>query len=49
MSNQEIADELVVQYSTVRAHKNHIYSKLGISSNPTLLVLRAQELGLTTS
>jgi DNA-binding CsgD family transcriptional regulator len=48
LSNQEIADQLVVQYSTIRAHKNHIYSKLGISSNPTLLIIRAQELGLVS-
>src|SRR5690606_30157013 len=32
LSNQEIADELVVGVSTVKKHINHIYNKLGINN-----------------
>jgi len=30
LSNQQIADELVVALSTVRTHTKHIYRKLGV-------------------
>ncbi len=36
MSNQAIADRLVVSVRTVEAHLTHIYTKLGISGRPDL-------------
>lgn len=45
LSNAEIADQLVVSYSTVKKHVNHIYSKLGVK-NRTQALLRAQSLNL---
>ena len=44
-SNQEIADELVVAVSTVKAHINHLYGKLDVKSR-TQAVARAQALDL---
>ncbi len=45
LSNQEIAQQLVVGMSTVKTHINHIFSKLGAASRKQAIA-RAQELGL---
>ena len=45
LSNQEIADKLVVTMATVKKHINNLYGKLDVNSR-TRAVLRAQELGL---
>ncbi len=45
LSNQEIADRLVVAYSTVKTHINNIYNKLGVNSR-VQAVTRAHELKL---
>ena len=45
LSNQAIADRLVVARSTVKWHINNLYSKLGVSSRAEALA-RAKELGL---
>ena len=45
LTNQAIADELVVVVGTIKAHTNNIYSKLGVS-NRTQAVARGRELGL---
>jgi LuxR family maltose regulon positive regulatory protein len=45
MSNQEIADRLVITVSTVKSHLNHIFGKLG-AKNRTQAGQRARKLGL---
>ncbi len=45
LSNQEIADRLVVALSTVKTHINNIYGKLGVESR-TQALARAHELKL---
>jgi DNA-binding NarL/FixJ family response regulator len=45
MSNQEIADELVVVLDTVKKHVGHIFDKLG-AANRTQAVARARVMGL---
>jgi LuxR family maltose regulon positive regulatory protein len=45
LSNQEIADRLVIAVSTVKSHVNHIFGKLGVR-NRTQAAKRAQDLGL---
>jgi LuxR family maltose regulon positive regulatory protein len=45
LSNQEIADKLVVSPNTIKAHINKIYSKLIVNSR-TQAILRARELNL---
>jgi LuxR family maltose regulon positive regulatory protein len=45
MDNAQIARTLAVAVSTVKAHTNHIFGKLGVHSRLEA-VLRAQELGL---
>lgn len=45
LSNQEIAEQLVVALSTVKTHINNIYSKLGVA-NRTQALARARELQL---
>ena len=47
MSNQEIADELIVSEPTVRAHVSHILSKLHLASR-TQAALYAVHEGLTS-
>lgn len=44
-SNQEIARALVIVLSTVKAHTNTIYAKLGVSSR-SQAIRRAHELNL---
>lgn len=43
LENQQIADALFIEKSTVRTHLNHIYAKVGISSR-VLLALAAKDL-----
>lgn len=43
--NREIADELVVELSTVKKHVTHILDKLAVT-NRTQAIVRARELGL---
>jgi len=45
LTNQEIADRLVIAVSTVKSHTNHIYGKLGVK-NRTQAINRAQTLDL---
>ncbi len=45
LSNQAIAEELVVSLSTVKKHSSSVYGKLGVRSR-TQAITRAQELGL---
>lgn len=45
LTNQEIAETLVLVVGTVKAHNNHIFSKLGVS-NRVQAISRARELGL---
>jgi ATP/maltotriose-dependent transcriptional regulator MalT len=45
LSNQQIADHLVVGVSTVKKHINGLYRKLAVTSR-SQAILRAQELGL---
>jgi LuxR family maltose regulon positive regulatory protein len=45
LSNQEIAEQLVVSPNTIKAHINKLYSKLDVNSR-TQAILRAQELNL---
>ncbi len=45
LSNREIADQLVVELSTVKKHLTHIYGKLDVL-NRAQAILRAQQLGL---
>ncbi|MGD2079421.1 MAG: LuxR C-terminal-related transcriptional regulator, partial [Chloroflexota bacterium] len=44
-SNKEIAEQLVVQVSTVKKHINHLFAKLDVDSR-TRAIVRAQELDL---
>lgn len=45
LSNQEIADQLVIAIGTVGKHTSNIFSKLG-AANRTMAVLRAKELDI---
>jgi len=45
MSNQQIADEMIVAVSTVKWHIKHIYDKLGVHSR-TQMIARARELNV---
>lgn len=45
MTNEEIAERLFIEVTTVRWHNRQIYSKLGVHHR-TLAVARARELGL---
>jgi len=45
LSNQEIAQELIIAYDTVKRHVNHIFSKLGVN-NRIQAVRQAREIGL---
>lgn len=45
LSNQEIANQLVVTVATIKKHINSVYGKLNVTSR-TRAILRAQELGL---
>ena len=45
LSNREIADQLVVELSTVKKHLTHIYGKLEVL-NRAQAILRAHQLGL---
>lgn len=45
LSNREIADELVVELSTVKKHLTHIYGKLDVTTRAQA-ILRAQQLRL---
>lgn len=48
LTNQEIADQLVIGVSTVKKHITHIYGKLG-ASDRIKAVIRARALGLLPS
>ncbi|MBN1310711.1 MAG: hypothetical protein JXB30_04760 [Anaerolineae bacterium] len=45
LSNQQIAEELVIALNTVKRHTGSIYSKLDVKSR-TQAIIRARELGL---
>jgi LuxR family maltose regulon positive regulatory protein len=45
LSNQEIADQMILALSTVKSHVHNIYRKLGVTSR-TLAAARARELHL---
>jgi predicted ATPase/DNA-binding NarL/FixJ family response regulator len=45
LSNKQVAEQLVVDVTTVKKHITHIYDKLGVASR-TQAILRAQELKL---
>ena len=45
LSNQAIAEQLVVTLSTVKKHINHLYGKLGVRTR-TQALARARELNL---
>jgi LuxR family maltose regulon positive regulatory protein len=45
LSNQDIADELVIALSTVKKHINSTYGKLGVN-NRTQAINRAREIGI---
>jgi LuxR family maltose regulon positive regulatory protein len=45
LSNQEIAQELVLSLSTVKWHSSNIYGKLGVK-NRTQAVAKARRLGI---
>ncbi|HEX3640034.1 MAG TPA: LuxR C-terminal-related transcriptional regulator, partial [Ktedonobacteraceae bacterium] len=45
ISNQEIAQELIIAYDTVKRHVSHIFSKLGVH-NRIQAITQARELGL---
>jgi LuxR family transcriptional regulator, maltose regulon positive regulatory protein len=45
LSNQNIADKLVISVGTVKTHLSRIYSKLEVRSR-TQAIARARELGL---
>jgi LuxR family maltose regulon positive regulatory protein len=45
LSNQQIADKLIIAQSTVKKHVNNIFGKLGTQSR-TQALARARELGL---
>lgn len=45
LTNQQIADELIVALGTIKAHNHAIFSKLGVN-NRTSAIARARELGL---
>jgi LuxR family maltose regulon positive regulatory protein len=44
-SNRDIASKLMVSYSTVKWHINHLYGKLGVSTR-TQAIAQARQLGL---
>ncbi len=44
-SNQEIANEMVVELSTIKKHLTHIYGKLDVGTRAQA-ILRSQEFGL---
>lgn len=45
LSNQEIAEKLVLALNTVKRHTSNIYGKLGVNSR-TQAIARARQLGL---
>lgn len=45
LSNQAIADELIIAVGTVKSYTSHIYGKLAVA-NRTQAIVRAQELGI---
>ncbi len=48
MSNQQIADALVISPHTVRTHANNIYGKLGVSGR-RYAVQKASDLGILSA
>ncbi|MHA7200753.1 response regulator transcription factor, partial [Burkholderia pseudomallei] len=44
-SSKAIAERLAISPETVKVHRRHLYSKLGISSQPELFSLFLQALG----
>ena len=45
LSNQEIADRLIITLGTVKSHANHIFAKLGVQGR-VKAINRARELAL---
>ena len=45
LTNQEVADRLIIAVGTVKAHTSNIYGKLGVS-NRVQAVARARDLRL---
>lgn len=48
LTNQQIADQLVIALSTVKTHINHLYAKFGAHTR-TQLVASARDLGLLSN
>jgi LuxR family maltose regulon positive regulatory protein len=48
LSNQEIADRLIISLNTVKTHVKNLYGKLG-TGNRTQTIARARELGLLSN
>ena len=45
LSNQEIAERLIVSLNTIKTHVKNIYAKLGVESR-TQAIARARQLGI---
>jgi DNA-binding CsgD family transcriptional regulator len=48
MTNQAIANHLVITLGTIESHTHHLRAKLGIKGNRCALALKLRELGIET-